>query len=191
LDAIDLTNENESDREGSHMYQLTMVDILEFFTDFNLEAVELTETAADKRYLELVSVMFNAYIKENATKYIGVDFNPAEFSKSELFRLNTKWIQNETTIRYVENPILGELFKILVGSFNKRKVKESALMNQTMIDQLNTVIDEIDKKIYVENTDENAVHNFNNFLLHHKIKGAKTDLNEALKVDLVDFNLLL
>jgi len=184
LDAITSIKEKEGDgREASHMYQITMVDILEFFTNFKLDGVELTETAPDQRYLQLMSVMFNAYVKENATKYIGVDFNSAEFSKSELFKLNTKWIMNETTIRYVENPILGELFKIVIGSFNKKKIKESSLLNQTMIEQLNSIIDDIDAKVYVENTDENAVHHFNNFLLHNKIKGTKTDLNEALKVD--------
>lgn len=184
LDAVTPIKEKEGDgREASHMYQITMVDILEFFTNFKLDSVKLTETAADQRYLQLMSVMFNAYIKENATKYIGVDFNSADFAKSELFRLNTKWIQNETTLRYVENPILGELFKIVIGSFNKKKMKESTLLNQTMIEQLNSIIDDIDAKIYVENADENAVHHFNNFLLHNKIKTTKTDLNEALKVN--------
>ncbi len=179
----ELAEQPEEARESSHMYQLTMVDILEYFSNYKLDSIELVETAADKRYIELVSTMFNSYVKENATKYIGVNFNSADFSKSEMFQLNTKWIQNETTLRYIENPILGELYKIVLGSFNKKKVKESTIMNQTMIEQLNEIIDQIDAKIYAEQTDENAIYQFNHFLLKNKIAGAKTDLNEALKID--------
>lgn len=173
----------ESDnREGSHMYQLTIVDILEYFSSYNLDAIELNEIAADKRYIELVSVMFNSYVKENATKYIGVNFNSASFAKSDLFKLNTKWIQNETTLTYVENPILSELFKIVLGSFNKKKAKETTLMNQTMIEQLNSIIDIIENKVYAESTEENAIYQFNHFLLKNKIANAKTNLNEALNI---------
>ncbi len=174
---------NAEAREGSHMYQLTMVDILEFFSNYSIEAIELTEAAADKRYIQLISAMYNDYVKENATKYIGVNFQPADFAKSEVFELNTKWIENEKTLKHVENPMLAELFKIILGSFNKRKIKESSLMNQTMIDQLNEIIDKIEEHIYSEVTDENAIHNFNTYMLHNKIKTTKSNLNEALKVD--------
>lgn len=180
----DLKAESQSEtREGSHMYQLTMVDILEFFSGYDISAIELTESAPDKRYIQLISAMYNDYVKENATKYVGVNFQPADFAKSEMFELNTKWIENEKTLTYVENPMLAELFKIVLGSFNKRKIKESSLMNQTMIDQLNEIIDKIEEHIFAETTDENAIYNFNTYMLHNKIKTTKSNLNEALKVN--------
>ena len=182
LDEFKQTNESES-RESSHMYQLTMVDLLEFFSTFDLDQIELLETASDKRYLELISAMYNAYVKENATKYVGVDFGAADFSKSELFNINTKYIQNEKTIQYVSNPILGELYKIVLSSFSKRKIKESSLLNTTMLEQLNSIIDKIEQKVFIENADENAIYNFNNFLMHNKIASTKTNINEALKIN--------
>lgn len=183
----DLKSESQTDaREGSHMYQLTMVDILEFFSGYDITSIELTESAADKRYIQLISAMYNDYVKENATKYIGVNFQPADFAKSEMFELNTKWIENEKTLKHVENPMLAELFKIVLGSFNKRKIKESSLMNQTMIDQLNEIIDKIEEHVYSETADENAIHTFNTYMMHNKIKTTKSNLNEGLKVNYPD-----
>lgn len=182
LDELKQTNESET-RESSHMYQLTMVDLLEFFSTFDLDQIELLETASDKRYLELISAMYNSYVKENATKYVGVDFGAADFAKSELFSINTKYIQNEKTIQYVENPILGELYKIVLSSFSKKKIKESSLLNSMMLEQLNSIIDKIEQKVFVENADENAIYNFNNFLMHNKISSTKTNVNEALKIN--------
>jgi cytidyltransferase-like protein len=182
LDELKQTNEGET-RESSHMYQLTMVDLLEFFSMFDLDQVELLETASDKRYLELISAMYNSYVKENATKYIGVDFGAADFSKSELFNINTRYIQNEKTTQYVANPVLGELYKIMLSSFSKKKIKESSLLNATMLEQLNTIVDKIEQKVFIENADENAIYNFNNFLMHNKISSTKTNVNEALKIN--------
>lgn len=182
LDELKQTNESET-RESSHMYQLTMVDLLEFFSTFDLDQIELLETASDKRYLELISAMYNSYVKENATKYVGVDFGAADFAKSDLFNINTKYIQNEKTVQYVENPILGELYKIVLSSFSKKKIKESSLLNSMMLEQLNSIIDKIEQKVFVENADENAIYNFNNFLMHNKISSTKTNVNEALKIN--------
>ena len=172
-----------SQRESSHMYQLSIVDILEFFTSYDLGQIELTETASDKRYLEMICAMYNQYVKENATKYVGVDFGKADFAKSDLFKLNTKWIDSEKTLKYVENPVLSELFKIMLGSFNKKREKESSLLNKEMIEQMNQIIEEIEQKVFVENADEHSIYNFNNFLMHNKIVATKTNLNEALKID--------
>lgn len=174
---------NIDSREGSHTYQLTMVDVLEFFSSYDISSIELTESAADKRYIQLISEMYNDYVKENAPKYVGVNFQPADFAKSSLFELNTKWIENEKTLTYVENSMLAELFKIILGSFNKRKIKESSLMNQTMIDQLNEIIDKIENRIYEKITDENMIHTFNTYMSHNKIKTTKSNLNEALKIN--------
>jgi cytidyltransferase-like protein len=184
LEEFKPANEAEtSNREASHMYQITMVDLLEFFSTVDLDSIELLETASDKRYIELISAMYNSYVKENATKYVGVDFGAADFSKSALFNINTKYIDNEKTLEYLDNPVLAELYKIMLSSFSKKKIKESALLNSNILEQLNQIIDVIEQKVFVENADENAIHNFNNFLMHNKISASKTNMNEALKIN--------
>lgn len=178
----DFSREKLPSNNSSDMYQITIADLIEYFSTFDLDNITLTEENADWRYIELLSVAFNAYVKEHSTKFVGVNFESADFASSDSFKLNTKYIKNETTLSYVSNPILAELFKITLGSFRKKRNKESDILNVEMIAHLNNVIEKIDSKIFVENSDENSIYDFSNFLLHNKIKSS-VNLSEALKID--------
>jgi cytidyltransferase-like protein len=173
------TNEN---RESSHMYQIAIADIIEHFIKYDFKEVQLVEESSNQRYLELMSVVFNDYISKNASRYVGVNFDNADFSKSNSFKLNTNFIKNEKTLRHVSNEVLSSLFKITLGTFRKQKSKASDIINDDMVLQLNSIVDRINKSIFLENTDEHAIYDYNNFIMHDKIK-TSVDLNEALKVD--------
>ena len=172
-------NEN---RESSHMYQITIADILEYVINFNFDDIQLNEDSKSHRYIELMSVVFNEYIKDNSSKFIGVNFESAEFSKSEQFNLNTNFIKNETTLNHTSNEILAELFKITLGTFKKERTKSSDILNDDMVSQLNIAVNKISDIVNLENTNELSIFDYNNFMLHNKIKSS-VDLNEALKVD--------
>jgi cytidyltransferase-like protein len=128
-----------------------------------------------------MSVVFNDYISKNASRYVGVNFDNAEFSNSESFKLNTNFIKNEKTLTHVSNEVLASLFKITIGTFRKQRNKASDIINDDMVLQLNTVVDKINEVIFVENTDENSIYDYNNFMMHSKIKSSM-HLNEALTV---------
>ena len=72
-------------RKPSDMYQISILDIVEFFTQEEMESIELTSEKADYRYLELMSELFNRYVEKNATKYIGAKFDSADFSERHVF----------------------------------------------------------------------------------------------------------
>ena len=169
-------------RESSHIYQITIADILEYVNLIDLNGIELTEENANTRYIELMSEIFNQYIDKNSTKYIGVNFESAEFSTADSFRLNTKFIKNEKTIQYTNNEILAELFKIMLGTFRKERTKSSDILTDEMLKRLNETIKKIDEKIFVENTDENSIYDYKNFMLHHNIKSNTITMNEALTI---------
>ena len=169
-------------RESSHMYQITIADILEFVSAFNFDEVQLTEQTANTRYIELMSAVFNEYVSENSSKFIGVNFESAEFSKSKSFSLNPNFIKNEKTLKHVSNEVLAELFKITLGTFRKKRTKSSEILNDDMTNKLNQMVDKIAEVVFVENTNELSIYDYRNFMLHNKIK-ASMDLNEALKVD--------
>ena len=178
----DFTRTVNENKRSSHMYQITIAGLIEFISTFEMKDIQLNEETADWRYIELMSVLFNTYVKEHSAKFIGVNFESADFADSDSFKLNTKYIKNETTLSYVENSILAELFKITLGSFRKKRSKESDIINAEMLEHLNQIVETIDKKVFVENTDENSIYDFNNFILHNKVK-TSVNLNEALKVD--------
>jgi cytidyltransferase-like protein len=169
-------------RESSHMYQITIADILEFVSAFNFDEVQLTEQTANTRYIELMSAVFNEYVSENSSKFIGVNFESAEFSKSKSFSLNSNFIKNEKTLKHVSNEVLAELFKITLGTFRKKRTKSSEILNDDMTNKLNQMVEKIAEVVFVENTNELSIYDYRNFMLHNKIK-ASMDLNEALKVD--------
>ena len=169
-------------RESSHIYQITIADVLEFFITFDFSEIQLVEETMDHRYIELMSVVFNEYVAKNASRYVGVNFESADFSNAESFKLNTNFIKNEKTLRHVSNEILSELFKITLGTFRKKRTKASDIINQDMVNQMNEIIDRIDQVIFHENTDENSIYDYKNFMLHNKIK-TKMSLNEALKIN--------
>lgn len=176
----DFTRKVNENRSSSHIYQLTITDMLEYMTVYDFSSIQLTEESADYRYMELMSAVFNEYLKENSTKYIGVNFESADFADSDSFRLNTKYIKNETTLKYVSNPILAELFKITLGSFRKKKSKTSDILDEDMIARLNDIVEKIETLVFVENTDKNSIYDFKNYMLHNKVK--QSTLNEALTV---------
>lgn len=167
---------------ASHMYQITIADLLEYLISYDLSEIVLEEENAGNRYIELMSVIFNGYIEKNATKFVGVNFENAEFSESNSFKLNPKYITNEKTLKHIQNDVLSELFKITLSSFRKKRNKTTDIINQDMLDRMNEIIENIDTKIFVENTDENAIYDYQNFIMHNKIKSS-VNLNEALKVN--------
>ena len=172
----------KEDRKPSDMYQITILDIVEHLTQFNFEDIQLKEEDADRRYLEIMSEVFNNYIEKNATKYIGAKFDSADFSDSPMFELNHKFIQNEKTLTLVQDKILSELFKITLGSFRKKRNKETDLINADLMNNINDVIEKIDSLIMAK-TSESDVMNFNQYLLNKKISTQVSPITEALKVD--------
>jgi cytidyltransferase-like protein len=182
LEAFDRVSESSEERESSHMYQITIVDILEFFTSLKIEDIQLTEENADMRYIELMSSVYNQYLEKNAYKYVGTTFESADFSTVESFKINTNYVKSETTLKYVTNPILAELYKIVVGSFRKKRIKETTLITGSVFDQINEIVDKIEQKVFVEKTDEHEVYDFKNFITHDKVMNSEK-ITEALKVN--------
>jgi len=169
-------------KASSHTYQIAVTDFLEYISQQDLAEFNLEEDSANQRYLELMSILFNTYVDTNSSKYIGVDFESAEFSSAESFKLNLKYIKNEKTLKYISNDILAELFKIILSSFRKKRTKDSDIIDKDTMLRMNEMIEQINTAIFVENTDENTIYNYTNFMLHNKIKST-VELNEALKVD--------
>ena len=169
-------------REPSDMYQISILDLVEYLTDFNLEEISLESEKSDLRYIELISHIFNQYVEKNATKYIGASFDSADFSVKRGFKLNPVFISNEKTLSLIQNNILSELYKIALGSFRKKRNKETAIINKDLMSQINEIVDKIDA-IVLAKTNENDVQNFKSYLLNQKLQYNESPVLEGLKVD--------
>ena len=174
--------EYTNDRKASDMYQISILDLVEFVGQFDLSKVELTAENTDERYLEIISIMFNAYIEKYATKYIGASFDSADFASQPGFELNTIFIQNEKTISLVQNKVLAELFKISLGSFRKKRTKETEIINKDLMAQLNKIVENIENLIMGE-VSEDDVMTFTTYLKNQNLKTQTSPILEALTVD--------
>ena len=185
LEAFNRIEESQNERRSSDIYQITIVDLVENLMSYDFTQHKLTEEKKDRRYIELMSEVFNKYIKENAAKYIGVDFNVAEFAKKESFRLNKNFIKNQETLKYTNNDILSELFKIMLTSFRNERNKTTDILSEDMINQMNDIVLNIQNHIDAK-VEENDVLDFNSYIQKGKINNLpESDLNEALKVKTV------
>ena len=168
-------------RSASDMYQISILDMVEHFSQFDIDAIKLEAEETDQRYLEILSLMFNDYINKNATKYIGAKFDSADFSQSPMFELNHKFIQNEKTLTLVQDKILSELFKISLGSFRRKRTKETDLINKDLMNELNSIVEKIEKKILAK-TEKDSVLNFKEYLVNQKISSQVSPILEGLTV---------
>ena len=155
------------ERTSSDTYQIAMLDIVEFFVGYKIDDIKLESENADERYIELISNIFNAYVGENASKYAGVNFDSADFSDRPEFELNTKYLMNEKTIELVQNKVLSELFKISLGSFRKKRVKETEIINNDLMSQINEIVDKIEAIVMLK-SNESSVMPFKTYLNHQK-----------------------
>ena len=73
-------------------------------------------------------------------------------------------------IPFDENNVLAELFKIMVNTFKKKKTKSSKILDEDSVLVLNNIIERFEQIIFVENSDESSVYNYNDFVLRNKIK---------------------
>ena len=169
------------ERKPSDMYQISILDIVEHFMQLDISNIGLEEESSDKRYLELMSEMFNDYIGKNATKYIGAKFDSADFAESPMFELNHKFLQNEKTLTLVQDKILAELFKITLGSFRKKRSKETDIINGDMLQTLNQVVEKIEARVLAK-VEENGIMNFKQYLVNQKIDSEVKPVMEALDV---------
>lgn len=176
--------ESES-RKPSDMYQISILDLVEFLTSFDISDIELKEEDADLRYVELMSSIFNAYVEKHATKYVGADFDSADFAEGENFELNTAYISNEKTLSLVQNKVLSELFKIALGSFRKKRSKETDIINSDLMSQINEIVEEIET-IIMGKTNEKDVMDFKKYLINQKLNGDVSPIMEGLTVDYPD-----
>jgi len=176
--------EKKESRKSSDIYQITILDLIEYMTNHDFGQHKLVQEKEDRRFIELMCEVFNDYIEKNATKYIGVDFEKADFAKGDEFALNTMFIENEKTLKYVDNTILAELFKIVLSSFRNKREKATDILTEDMVAQMNEIIDNIDKVVKAE-LKEGEVLDFNSFKKWDTIKQNKPEIeiNEALRVN--------
>jgi cytidyltransferase-like protein len=166
-------------RKSNDMYQIAMLDIVEFMEEYDLSKLHITEEDQEARYVELISSVFNDYVERNGHKYIGVNFDTPEFAKKPEFEVNTKFIRNARTKDIIKNEYMSNLFKIILSSFRKYRKSSTDILTDVIINSINDIVDRIEKRIREEVITDVAL-DFETFLKSNVYKGEKSMFEQEI-----------
>ena len=138
------------------IYTLILINFLNFCQATNIEDIKLKGHKKDEIYIYLVSKMYNLYVSEVKDDLLNFEFVVPEFFDKDKFKINTELIENKQTKEYIEEDSkLEYIFKVILGSLNKKKKKPIGIFTENTVILFNKFVDDINK--YIE-TYLNKIH---------------------------------
>ena len=138
------------------IYTLILINFLNFCQATNIEDIKLKGYKKDEIYIYLISKMYNLYVSEVKDDLLNFEFIVPEFFDKDKFKINTELIENKQTKEYIEEDSkLEYIFKVILGSFNKKKKKPIGIFTENTVILFNRFVDDINK--YIE-TYLNKIH---------------------------------
>ena len=138
----------ENNTEFVEIYTLILINFLNFCQSVNLEDIKLKGDKKDDIYIYLLSKLFNFYVSEIKQDLLDFDFVVPEFFDKDKFKINTELIKNKLTKEYIqEDEKLEYIFKVVLGSFNKRRKKPIGIFTENTVKLFNKFVDDIDNYI--------------------------------------------
>ena len=130
------------------IYTLILVNFLNFCQSFNLDEIKLKGSKRDEIYIYLISKLFNVYISEVKQDLLDFDFTVPEFFDKEKFKINTELISNKLTKDYIkESDKLEYIFKVILGSFSKKRKKPIGIFTDNTVILFNVFVTDINNYI--------------------------------------------
>jgi len=137
----------ETDKRDNSSYLEVIEDFCFFFNKINLAKFELKESNDEKRYIELMSLIFNEFMHNNF--YHDLDFYIPDFLKREEFTFNFSMIKNEVTLKILKSSEKNvQIFKTLLTTFKKTRLRPTELVKKEKIAEINNVVTQLNNKIH-------------------------------------------
>lgn len=134
--------------EYVEIYSLIIINFLEYIQTQDMDNIKLTKITKDKLYIELISKIFNKYIEEVKNDILEWNFHIPDFFKENKFKINIELLDNDKTIDFIKtDPKIEYVFKIILGSYYKKRKKPIGLFTDKTVELFNKTIDDIEKKI--------------------------------------------
>jgi len=134
--------------EFLEIYTLIIINFLNFCQSLDFNSLKINGNKRDEIYLYIICKLYNIYLSEVKDDLLKFEFIVPEFFDKDKFRINIELIPNKLTRTYIkEDKKLEYYFKVILGSFNKRKKKPIGLFTESTIEIFNKFVDLIQKKI--------------------------------------------
>ena len=130
------------------IYTLILVNFMNFCQSIDLYDIKIKGERKDEAYIYLICKLFNFYVGELKQDLIDFDFVVPEFFDKDKFKINTELIENKMTKEYIaENPKLEYIFKVILGSFSKKRKKPIGIFTESTVKLFNLFVDDISNQI--------------------------------------------
>lgn len=134
--------------EYVEIYSLIIINFLEYIQIENLENIKLTKLIKDELYVELICKLFNNYMDNVKNDILKWDFHIPDFFKEDKFKININLLDDKKTIDYIKtDQKLEYVFKVILGSYYKKRKKPIGLFTDKTVELFNNTIDNIEKKL--------------------------------------------
>jgi hypothetical protein len=141
-----ISDENSTDYV--EIYSLILINFLNFCQSLNLEDIKLKGDRKDEIYIYLICKLYNFYLDEVKDDLINFDFIIPDFFDKDKFKINKELIPNKMTKEYLDqDPKLEYIFKIILGSFNKKRKKPIGIFTENTVKLFNLFVDDINQYI--------------------------------------------
>ena len=125
-------NIDKNATEHAQIFSLIIMNFLEFLQLKNIEYYKPKGLTKDEMYINLISVLFNDYI----------------FIKDDKFKINVNLIRNKDTQELIKSsPKIEYVFKIILGSYHKKRKKPIGIMTEASVDLFNKMVNKIDNHL--------------------------------------------
>ena len=130
------------------IYTLILVNFLTFCQSIDFDQIKIKGGKRDEAYIYIVCKLFNMYLSEVKDDLSNFEFTVPEFFDKDKFRINTELIPNKMTKQYIsEDKKFEYIFKVILGSFNKKRNKPIGIFTEGTIKIFNNFVQLIQSKI--------------------------------------------
>ena len=140
--------EESNNTEFVETYTLILVNFLNFCQTIDIDDIKIKGDKKEEAYIYFICEMFNIYMSEVKNDLLEFEFTIPQFFNHDKFKINKELISNKLTLEHIDESFkLEYIFKILLGSLNKRKKKPIGIFTDNTVKLFNNLVKKIDNKI--------------------------------------------
>jgi hypothetical protein len=124
------------------------VNFLNFCQSINIDDLKIKGKTKEELYIYLICKLFNSYISEVKEDLLSFQFTIPEFFDKEKFKINKELISNKLTNEIIsDSDKLEYIFKVILGSFSKKRKKPIGIFTENTIILFNKFVDRLDRLV--------------------------------------------
>jgi len=139
---------NTNNTNYTEIYSLILLSFLEFCQLKNINKYKLERITKDQLYIEFICEIFNKYVENMGKDIIRWNFDIPDFFREDKFKINIDLLNNKETIKNIKsNEKIEYIFKIVLGSFNKKRKKPIGVFDEHTLIMFNNFVDKLSSVI--------------------------------------------